>query len=421
MAQTRTNLLDLVDLAYDLEGTVETWLGRVIGAVDEVTGATGRGLGFTFATDRAPHRWVREVAGVGVSQAELAFMRAAYRRPTLMRGLASFLGPPDTMPPMMVLSQAIARVPLLSGIFRPFARRFGFDDLVALAAHDGSGAGIIINLAMGIGHGPVAETERATRLRRVRAALPHLSAGLRLRRALASPEVVLAVDGRVRDGEVSSDGRERLRAAVLARDRAHTRAGRDDPEAALAAWSALVEGRWTLVDRFERSGERFVVAIPNLPDVTHPRRLAPLERAVLALLMLGRSNKAIAYELGLAPGTVAAYVSEIRRKLAPVLDGLAVPRPTRVERHGLGDLELYALVSVIDGDDDLREPLLARLPAAEREVARLAVAGLSNADIAAARGVSERTVANQLASAYRRLEVGSRRDLAARLARGDRD
>ena len=48
----------------------------------------------------------------------------------------------------------------------------------------------------------------------------------------------------------------------------------------------------------------------------------------------------------------------------------------------------------------------------ELHVARLAAAGLSNADIARMRGTSSRTVANQMASVLRQLSVASRRALA---------
>jgi len=54
-----------------------------------------------------------------------------------------------------------------------------------------------------------------------------------------------------------------------------------------------------------------------------------------------------------------------------------------------------------------------QLSAAEREVASDAAAGLSNAAIAKKRGRSTRTIANQLASIYRKLGVASRAELAA--------
>ncbi len=73
------------------------------------------------------------------------------------------------------------------------------------------------------------------------------------------------------------------------------------------------------------------------------------------------------------------------------------------------------------GDDDYAlfewDPV-AQLPEglsrAEREVVALALKGLSNSEIACARRTSIRTVANQLAAAYRKLSVASRLELFAR-------
>ncbi len=54
------------------------------------------------------------------------------------------------------------------------------------------------------------------------------------------------------------------------------------------------------------------------------------------------------------------------------------------------------------------------LTAAEREVAAMVVRGMSNRAIAAARGTSENTVANQLKAIYRKLGIASRIELVAR-------
>jgi DNA-binding NarL/FixJ family response regulator len=58
-------------------------------------------------------------------------------------------------------------------------------------------------------------------------------------------------------------------------------------------------------------------------------------------------------------------------------------------------------------------PALASLSEAERAVARAVAEGLGNAEIARARGVSTRTVANQVASIFRKLGVKSRLELVA--------
>lgn len=57
----------------------------------------------------------------------------------------------------------------------------------------------------------------------------------------------------------------------------------------------------------------------------------------------------------------------------------------------------------------------ATLTASERAIAAHIVAGRSTEQIARARGRSSRTIANQIASLLRKLEVASRVQLAARL------
>jgi DNA-binding CsgD family transcriptional regulator len=61
----------------------------------------------------------------------------------------------------------------------------------------------------------------------------------------------------------------------------------------------------------------------------------------------------------------------------------------------------------------------ASLTKAEQAVALLVLEGRTDAEIAAARGVSKRTVANQIAAVFRKLEVSSRVELAARLRAED--
>lgn len=59
----------------------------------------------------------------------------------------------------------------------------------------------------------------------------------------------------------------------------------------------------------------------------------------------------------------------------------------------------------------------ARLTDAERDVIQLVLAGHTDAEIAERRGTSARTVHKQVASAYRKLGVRSRRELWAKSER----
>lgn len=87
-------------------------------------------------------------------------------------------------------------------------------------------------------------------------------------------------------------------------------------------------------------------------------------------------------------------------------------RPGTLERLTIGGLKVVYLSSPIESVD-----ALAGLTPAERIVARLAAAGSSNAEIGRTRGCSPRTIANQLASIYRKIGVGSRAELIALLDR----
>jgi DNA-binding NarL/FixJ family response regulator len=325
-----------------------------------------------------------------------------------MAALDRLFGPPTALPTIAQLSHALGVAPDESVVFRPFARAFEFADVVALTATDGTRRGLVVNC-------PLTDPRSAERIvRAARLILPHLSAGLRLRRAAryAQPEAILGTDGRWSEGDVPQSAREALRRGVIARERARTSGASDEIEA-LTAWTALVDGRWSLVDAFERGGKRFVVAHPNLPEVHDPRGLGPIESVVLAHLARGDANKAIAFALGLDVGTVSGYVSAIRRKLGS--DGIRFS--TTLERARtvpvqFGAAELVALIA-----DPPDSEVLSALTAAERAVVHEVITGATNEQIAARRRVRARTIANQLASAYRKLGVGSRRELHARLGR----
>lgn len=78
-----------------------------------------------------------------------------------------------------------------------------------------------------------------------------------------------------------------------------------------------MDGRWSLVDRIERDGRRYVLARRNAPDVRDPKALTERERAVVAFAALGHQNKLIAYALGLGlcPSAIATELASARRKL----------------------------------------------------------------------------------------------------------
>jgi DNA-binding NarL/FixJ family response regulator len=293
-----------------------------------------------------------------------------------------------------------------------------FSDGCGGIAHSGDGRAIAIGV-------PLRErraSNAATRQRWAQVA-GHLGAGLRLLHALdpsESEEAVLEPSGRVchaRGVARMSTAREVLREAARRIDAARTRAGRSDADAALASWEGLVGGRWSLIDRFESDGRRYLVARRNDPTVPDPRGLSRGEAQVAEFLATGHSEKQIAYALGISPSAVSRRMHSALRKL-----GLR------------SRAELSSLFSAFDGGLETREwqvgghelrvascaspspQSLGALSRAEREVAGLVSHGYSDAQIACARGASPRTVENQLQGIYRKLGIHSRTELAARLS-----
>ena len=58
-------------------------------------------------------------------------------------------------------------------------------------------------------------------------------------------------------------------------ERARTKKERSDPDRALDLWRALVAGEWSLVEKWESDGRRYLAAYRNAPDVHDPRALTP--------------------------------------------------------------------------------------------------------------------------------------------------
>jgi len=172
----------------------------------------------------------------------------------------------------------------------------------------------------------------------------------------------------------------------------------------------LLAGQWSLLDTFTSGGTRYVVACKN-PDRDATLRAVPLrERAVLELTLAGRSGKWIAFELQLSQSTVARSLRMALRRLG-VNDqaALAGLRTAAFEPFDVGGATL-ALTRLAPAEAS------GELSDAERSVVSCILGGKRVAAIAHERGTSPRTVANQLASAYRKLGVSSRREVIALLA-----
>lgn len=102
----------------------------------------------------------------------------------------------------------------------------------------------------------------------------------------------------------SPGGRESLRAAAVASDRAGARS--QDAVGTLDLHQALVAGCWSLVDSFERDGKRYLIARPGEPGAVSG--LSVRESQVVLFVAMGHALKRIAYELGISQSSVATYL-----------------------------------------------------------------------------------------------------------------
>ena len=108
--------------------------------------------------------------------------------------------------------------------------------------------------------------------------------------------------------------RAKLRSAVRSIDRA--RGAREVAVArVLDVWQGLIDGRWSIVDRHDSDGRRFIVAVPNELGVPDRTSLTRQEVQVAALACEGYSDKWIGYTLGLARSTVATHLASAMAKL----------------------------------------------------------------------------------------------------------
>ncbi|MGE5245436.1 MAG: helix-turn-helix transcriptional regulator [Betaproteobacteria bacterium] len=233
----------------------------------------------------------------------------------------------------------------------------------------------------------------------------HLGAACRLsarplENAAADVDAVLDPGGKVIDAQgegISRAAREQLREGVRRRDKARTGACRSNPLVALSLWQALIAGRWSLTDRIDTDGRRFVLARRNEPQPQGPAALSRRQQQVLFYASVGWSLKQIAYALGLtSEGSVTWQLRAGLNKLGFTSRAELIRLTTDTAMRALGFLPAAS-------PDALAE--------AERMVAKLAAAGWSNARIARHRGVSVRTVANQLTSVYRKAGVHDRYEL----------
>lgn len=306
--------LEVIEAAYRLEGDETSWLR---GLVDAAMPLLDRGLGlhaYTIDAQAPADRRVKTMVCSPDDPEAIAFASAKVA----------------SMPPP--IAEQLLRVPIgyaasseLAGpeaIARFLgANPFGIVDTAGVQGLDPSGASAWI-LAPSRTVIEVNESSRA-RWQRVAA---HLAAAHRLRLALEqrgdaasdldTADAVLETDFGVANASPRAKGAlEQLRRFAEDLDRARGRLRREAPDEALELWRGLCDGTWSVVDRFDTDGRRYLVAHYNEPEARIDRALTRREEQVVAFAAMGHADKLIAYELGIAEATVQTHLASAMRKL----------------------------------------------------------------------------------------------------------
>ena len=413
---SRTDKMNVIEAAYRLDEPDEAvWvaeLGRAFGDASGMT--TSAAFTYEFIGDRIRLRatWDERLRGLldlrashedlTTEQHEQLYGRALMA--SLMRDRLEEIGLP-------LESTEAARV----------VAEVGGHDLLGLPGIDLDGHGVAISGVIG------KKRPSSLEMHAWSCVAAHVACAHRLRRALAKAPVldraaaVFTTDGELEhapDG-AALNARERLRHAVRQIDRARC-AGTAEGEA-FALWQGLVAGRWSIVDHFMGGGRRYYVVIHNPPEARPIRGLTDVEQTALGYVIGGTSNKVASFALGQSESAYSRTTQRAMNKLGIRSRASLIELAGRLGSAPRGHADEVDLHTLDVGGLEVPVVATPTLPcpdtftAAEREIAWMLVEGTSSADIAVARATSRRTIANQLASMYRKSGVSTREELIAAL------
>jgi hypothetical protein len=316
VAMKVTDPVALIEAAYRLDGSDASWLKELARAASIALGSDQGAFAFVYDASRGDRI---DILGAEVHEFPAEFVHQFFNQPDASReatmAVARFMTGLQFM--------TVREVTHVHPRFLELVTQFGFEDVIGINARDPTGRGCFVSL-------PDRAKKQSQRTLRVYHRLAaHISAGFRLRRELAAiaeqgigvtdhAEAVLSPSGRIEHAAGAAEprpAREALQDALVRIEAARSRG--TDPQDSVELWRALVSGRWSVVEHFERDGKRYYLAHKNDPQLAPDLALTERERQVLGYAELGHSDKLIAYSLGLSRSTVATLLARARRKLGP--------------------------------------------------------------------------------------------------------
>jgi DNA-binding CsgD family transcriptional regulator len=304
MRRTTRGSIDVIERAYDLDPSLDekAWVTEILKALRP---QLDHGLGLcAFVSDR--ERPFEAIAGFDLPDGWTKAMGALMASRDGAR--LTHPGPIAQTASGKIGKRRFAKNEAMRDEWRPR----GVADGVGIIAHDGTTR--VLTIAAPMAHQQVLSAPLVAHYSRL---VTHIAAGWRLRDSLgkdATVDAVLAPSGKVVHAERTArepNARQKLRDAAVAIDRARGAIRRKDEEGAVRLWRVLVDGEWSLVDRFDTDGRRYIVARKNAPT----RALTLRERQVVSLISLGHHIKLISYELGVSQASVVAARKQAMLKL----------------------------------------------------------------------------------------------------------
>jgi DNA-binding CsgD family transcriptional regulator len=380
--------IDALEAAAQEAETLPQWIDALTFALGRLMPSPLGGAAALVERGREGARVLHATVGMGVSH-EIA---ARVTTPPLMRGGSVdrfYFGSRHVDSMQRILPQVPSEVRKLADTF---LAALCAEDVIGLSARSDANHALVVASLRPRGT-PIQARDR---LLLGRVAL-HIEAGFRMRLGADPIVAVLRPDGSLTWADLVArdvDVRARLAEHVVCIERQRLRKHRRSTDA-VDAWSALVAGRYGFMER--PSAQREYLVLDHGPAESGARALTRSEARAVELSALGVSGKLVAYALGITEADVSRLLGRAALKA-----GFA----TRTE--------LVRVAALLRSSVATPESALHRAPLtpSERLVLEEIRRGQSNQEIATRRGVSVRTVANQVASILRKTRLPSRRALA---------